>query len=327
MKKILIKPPATSVEAILCFPFIHAVALEFPDAQINIILEDSVVNYFELTGVNYHVYTFPKKNNSLLGIHHYSYNLQEVFNIDLFFDLENTFKSSFMGFCFRAKERIGFAAGMNKLFLTHQLLPKVGSANACGLEKKLDLLEFYLQKDFSTLSVQGQLAAKQRAIKKEDSFILLVLSNGQALLQRSDFWQEFFNSFYEQRFVICTPQLNEDLKSCVTKANLNEFIWKSYGNMSEIYDFITMANVVITDNLIVSTIANYFNNRSFVIDSPTSTISMDYNHFPTSPYFIKFNSLNSSSNLPVSINSKDVCTELGEDKISSLVEFIQNVSV
>ena len=121
LKKILIKAPKSCEEKIASFPLLHAVKEEFPRSQINIICDEGDLNAYQWLPFAVNVYYLPMAKRSLFGIHHFAYNLLEVFNIDYYIDLENSFQSAFMGLAFRGRKRVGYINGRNRFFLTNKL--------------------------------------------------------------------------------------------------------------------------------------------------------------------------------------------------------------
>jgi len=143
IKKILVKLPRNNNDVFSSFPFLVTLSEEFPKAEINIIVEDNGSTALGYLPFKIRVFERPANKMSLIETHHYCANMNDIFNIDLYFDLENSLNSAFMGFNFRARERVGFEVKWNKYFLTK----KIPDVPGISIEKKsMKLLEAYLEK-------------------------------------------------------------------------------------------------------------------------------------------------------------------------------------
>jgi len=121
METFLIKGPLTDQEVVSSFPLIHLIKERNPDAKISIVLDEGQNNLYNFLSFKVDVFFLPESKANLIGVHHFAVNLLEVFNIDVFIDLENSLKSSFLGFSFKAKHKLGYKKGMNSIFLSHKL--------------------------------------------------------------------------------------------------------------------------------------------------------------------------------------------------------------
>lgn len=116
-KKILVQLPNNEEKIVLSFPFLTELYLAYGDEEIHLIIAEEKSEILKFLPKKFLTHHLPEDKRSILGIHHFVYNLKDVFNVDIFFDLEETLKSAFLGFNFRSKERIGFDNGLNKLLL------------------------------------------------------------------------------------------------------------------------------------------------------------------------------------------------------------------
>jgi hypothetical protein len=206
-KRILVKVPAKKEELFQTFPFFIALRVEFPEADVFIICEEDCSILFSFLPYRTRVFERPRDKINLMQTHHFIANLNEVFNIDVFFDLENSFNSAFMGFNCRAKVRVGFEVGWNKHLLT------LSTPEIPGLpleQQAIHLLEKYSKKDFKETrifseAVDLQVVEKVEALFKEPEqpkFIMLMLYNLETTLKEIDLWKSFFDGFTGQKFVI-----------------------------------------------------------------------------------------------------------------------------
>ena len=95
-KKILVKVPPKKDELLQTFPFFINLYNEYPADEIYIICEEDCSPLFAFLPFKARVFERPKEKMDLIQTHHFVVNLHEVFNIDIFFDLENSFNSAFM---------------------------------------------------------------------------------------------------------------------------------------------------------------------------------------------------------------------------------------
>src|SRR3989339_369677 len=338
MKKILIKGPAKRDELILAFPFFHALRTEFVDAEINLIVNDDLPDLckFLNTKLNVKSYSFPLKKNSLWGIHHYSYNLLDVFNIDLFFDLEDSFKSAFMGITFRARERIGMVNGANRLWLTKKIKKAQGLKRIYD-EYYLHLLEDYTGKKFDNLKICDieippdpvlfpdestpssgnkacSVSATPIAFDEKQHFLISINESKNLPL-----WKSFFDCFISQKFIIV------DNRSDTEKQNLLD-IFKSSADNSEgknSFKIITTTGPellrvlieeslsVITDEFWVANLASYLGKKAFVFINQNEQIPF-IKYFRLSPVLVKL-----AQEVPVRVT-----TDLETKQISNIGEVV-----
>lgn len=210
-KKILIKAPSERAVAATTFPLIHQIKSEFPNSQIHIIVGEGQELVYKVFPFETLTYVYDEKDKSLPSIHKYAVNLHDIFNIDLFFDLEGGFKSSFLGFSFKAKDRIGYIKGMNKFLLTH----REEEFNSYRPDKiPLKLLESFLEKSFSDTKICGIETTEQLKTKDIEELVKLppyFFIHSSNLLETPEFWNDFFRFFEEQYFVIWfDPTLGEE---------------------------------------------------------------------------------------------------------------------
>lgn len=129
MKKILIKAPKTKEEILSSYLIVHHLYNDLPEVEVCIIVDESLEKYYQYIPFNVKIYAVNELKMSLPAIHKFAYNLNDVFNIDYFFDLQSTKESAFYGTAFRAKERYGFDEGfMRGLFLNNLVTRKEGAS-------------------------------------------------------------------------------------------------------------------------------------------------------------------------------------------------------
>lgn len=206
-KRILVKVPPKKEELFQTFPFFIALREEYQNSDIFIICEEDTSILYAFLPFKVRTFERPKDKMNLIETHHFVANLNEVFNIDIFFDLENNFNSAFMGFNFRCLERVGYDLGWNK----HLLTKHFPNEPHLTLEKKsIKLLENYTKKSFQELkifseAVDVQIVEKVETLFKEPEqpkFIMVMLYNLETTVKEIEIWKSFFDGFNDQKFVI-----------------------------------------------------------------------------------------------------------------------------
>jgi ADP-heptose:LPS heptosyltransferase len=222
VRKILVKCPPGVENAFSLFPFLITLSEEYPKAEINLITEEKCSLAYNFLPVKMRFFERPKEKLSFFQTHHFCANLNDIFNVDLFFDLENNFNSSFMGFNFRSVERVGYDLGLNKYFLTKLFPPRKDDPIEVS---SLKLLELYRERNFqdvriSKVSDEGLLIDPIEQLFKEPEppkFIMIMLDNFQNVSKQIGMWTKFFDCFQNQKFIIWSQE-DEDLISELFKS-------------------------------------------------------------------------------------------------------------
>lgn len=256
VKKILVKFPRSNEDVFQCFPFLITLSEEFPKAELNVIVEEGGPLAFAYLPFKVNVFERPASKLSLIETHHFCANLHDVFNIDLFIDLENSFNSAFIGFNFRAKERYGYLVKWNKYLLTKSLPDEP----TLGVEKKsLKLLEFITGKSFSDVRVgktfeSGQQIEKIEKLFKEPeppNFIMIMLDSFAHVSTQIELWKNFFDCFHGQKFVIWTlndEDIISELFASIDLGHNNLFIQKGRNPKEMVYLFSKVKGVIVNNS-------------------------------------------------------------------------------
>lgn len=245
MKKILVRAPDDQESVILSFSFMHALKEEYPQDQIYIIASEQAYDLYSLLPFKVFLHLFPLNKNNLPGIHHYAYNLNEVFNIDIYFDLIDDFKSTFMGFAFRAKERMGPDEGLKKYFLTKRFSPKVYSS--CDL-RSMDLLMSFTQKDFSQYKIFCSKLAYLKGIIRP--YLLLLIDDYVLDEEKRKLLLLFLNSFERQKFIFWNHE-DDHYEKAQVRANFYSTLVSNNANNNE-YEFLKSTNYEHLSQLILA---------------------------------------------------------------------------
>jgi ADP-heptose:LPS heptosyltransferase len=276
IRKILVKCPPKMEDSFNVFPFLIALSEEFPKAEINLICEEKCSDAFLFFPFKVRAFERPKDKLSLIQTHHYCANMHDIFNIDLFFDLENSFNSSFMGFNFRAKERVGYGVGWNKYFLTKNFMPD----ETATLERKcVKLLELYMDRPLRNIRVARSLDNEVQPVEKiaplfqepePPKFIMVMLDNFQNVTKQIEHWKKFFDSFQNQKFVIWSQGDEDMISELFLSIDLghNDLFMHRGKNTKEMIYLLEKVQGVVTNNLWAEGLCNYFcvNQASFIFD-------------------------------------------------------------
>ena len=294
VRKILVKFPRSANDVISCFPFIVTLSEEFPKSEIFVIVEEGCSFALNFIPFKIKVYERPKTKLTLIETHKYCANMHDIFNIDLFFDLENSLNSAFMGFNFRAKERIGFEVAWNKYFLTK----KYTDVPSLSIEKKsIRLLELYLGKTLFDVRVSkireiGQPISTIDKLFQEPEqpkFIMIMLDNFPNVSKQIDLWKKFFDSFQKQKFVIWSMEDEGEISDVFASIDLgqNELYMQRGASSKELIYLFTKMKGIVVNNLWAEGICNYIgvDYLSFFTEQTTWP---NYDHFRYRPQRVLF---------------------------------------
>lgn len=298
IRKILVKAPAKKEEAFRIFPFLIALSEEYAKAEINVICEEKCSLAYNFLPFKVRSFERPKEKLTLIETHHYCANLDDVFNVDIFFDLENTFNSAFMGFNFRAKERVGYEVGWNKYFLTKKFLLEQNSS----IEKSsLRLLELYTGKKFQDLKIsrvrtEGKQVDKVEQLFKEPEppkFIMIMLDNFKNITQQIEVWKKFFDSFQNQKFIIWSQEDEDLISEIFSRIDLghNDLYIHRGSDTKELIYLLNKVQGVVVNDLWAEALCNYFgvNAVSFIINNQINLPRYQYFVFKPQRFIFQTN--------------------------------------
>jgi len=292
METFLIKGPSTDQEVVSSFPLIHLIKERNPDAKISIVLDEGQNNLYNFLSFKVDVFFLPESKSNLIGVHHFAVNLLEVFNVDIFIDLENSLKSSFLGFSFKAKHKLGYKKGMNSIFLSHKLESDDKKSNENDDEKFLKLFSSYVNKDYLDYKVKTFLEHKSKLDEKKNREILVVLSN---TVDYKNELLKLFLEFEKKNFSISLiNKVNlidsgDFLKELKAQNSSNSFMPKNFLTFAELQVGIIESAIVITDIEWVSFISAYLGRDSFLLSRSNKDMPK-FRYFESSPMRISFES-------------------------------------
>lgn len=295
IRKILVKCPPGIENVFSVFPFLVTLGEEYPKAEINIIAEENCSAAFNFLPYRAYFFERPKQKRSLFQTHHYCANLNDVFNIDLFFDLENNFNSAFMGFNFRSIERVGYETGMNKYFLTKKFTPHLGSMIET---ESLNLLGLYKEKNYQTVKI---LKEKDEGLRVEaveqlfqepipPKFILIMLDNFKNVTTQIELWTKFFDCFHGQKFIIWSMADDDLLADLFASVDLgNNSLFMHRGQMhkgqsaKELTYLLNKVRGVVVNNIWAEGLCTYYGVNALSFFSYPTPVFPTYEHFLAKP--------------------------------------------
>lgn len=203
MKKILVKLPLKLEELASAWPFLELLCEKAKGDQIQVIYDEQLAPWHEWPVQGLPSFKLSSSERSLLGVHKYSVRENDIFNIDIYIDLEGSLVSAYMGHCFKAKQRFGVHSNTwAKIFYHHRVLATQGKSLD---DRYILILEKVLEQDFTDFKLNP---APVKIPEIEDLFktlnprdCTLVILN-QLNEETIDFWGQFFNGFSEQKFII-----------------------------------------------------------------------------------------------------------------------------
>ncbi len=125
-KVIAIKLPFDLQDRILTFPFLHAISEYFPKADLHFITPKKDVEVLNLLPFRAYYHLFDEDEiKTILDVHPFTANAN-IYNVDLFVSLTNSFVDACLGLGLRAKKRVGFSDNWKTLVLTDKIPRPVG---------------------------------------------------------------------------------------------------------------------------------------------------------------------------------------------------------
>ncbi len=258
MKKVLIKSSAEAEDIICIFPLLHVLKEKYKADEINIIIESDYKFLLEGLPFESRCWDLPADKKSYLGIHHWAYNLHDIFNIDLSIDLEDSLKSSFINLCFNPKVRLGSRKGI-RYFINNYKLRKDFEINK--LMYGLDILGEFLEDDFSILKVGHKFENTEILEYPYVVLYLDELENDWAL------WVDILDQFDEQSFVFWTNKDKSSLDDLYSKlSKRNSYIVKDNSNLKDLGLLLENSKGLVTNQTWAAQYANYLNIDSVLIN-------------------------------------------------------------
>lgn len=264
-KVIAIKLPFDLQERILTFPFLHAISEYYPKADIHFITPKKEVEVLNLLPFKAYYHLFDEDEiKTVLDVHPYTANTN-IYNVDLFVSMTNSFADAALGIGLRAKKRIGFADDWKTLVLTHKTKRPVGHHL---VEDYMTLFELVTEQPVDKrLRVTSRPLA--RIIEDQTPYIAINLSplRGGSI---EDEWIELISKFEGQKIVLFSSDdqvqvkmLIESFKNLLPKTNTYElFFFKDWIELGRMLAF---SNGVVTYSGACAALSAYVGTRALIL--------------------------------------------------------------
>ncbi|MCI5058309.1 MAG: lipopolysaccharide heptosyltransferase II [Flavobacteriales bacterium] len=120
IQKVLVRLPNWLGDLVMSLSFIEALKLQYPEAEIHVIVKDSLSKVLEKIGGISKIFEFSKTEYpGLMGNYKFGKKVRGNDSYDVFFCLPNSFSSAFMGYFTRSKSRVGYKNELRGTLLTH----------------------------------------------------------------------------------------------------------------------------------------------------------------------------------------------------------------
>lgn len=302
MKKILIRAPRDPKNIIASIPFFHGLKDEFPDSEITVVIDRGLEKFYSFLPFELKFLPIKKENWILPEIHKFAKNLS-VHYIDIYFDLENTFKSAYLGFALRCDERIGIEKGLKKFFYNKKMIWREEAINE---RFYLRYIEEYCGKLLNDLEVSGKTILEEGSNPLVSNglfgndvnptyFVVLLEDLGikesdlartnrdgsqreEELNEKEKMWKDFFSSFQGQRFIFWSSRLDMELNDYIkTLGGANEYFHQRGNDYSKLVPMVRHCKAVITDSKIDSYLTAYGEVPTFAfLEENDETFKLNY---------------------------------------------------
>jgi ADP-heptose:LPS heptosyltransferase len=244
VKRILVRAPRGKEKAMLLFPFLHLIKENFIESKIDVVCERDDMEVYGMVDVEATIHNIPESKQTISGIHHYCYNNSDVFNVDLFFDLTDSFLGSFLGFCFRSKNRVGYDRGLKSILINKKREDKGITSVA---DRYIYLMEEFNKFNLSEYSIKREEDKNKNIVSMEVDPYLIVITNG---FNKSVIWKKILEKFSDIKIIVWDQSESEtrqlELADMNIQSNLNLVI-DSKCSLRDLVTLSSFSNVVLTD--------------------------------------------------------------------------------
>lgn len=197
VRVIAIKLPFDLQERILTFPFLHAISEYYPKADLHFITPEKEVEVLNLLPFRAYYHLFDEDEiKTVFDVHPYTANAN-IYNVDLFVSLTNSFPDACLGVGLRAKKRVGFSDEWKTLVLNRKMKRPVGH-HVC--EDFLKLFELATGEPVNQrLKVSSR--ALSRIIEDETPYLAINLAPLRSASIDDD-WVELISKFEGQKILL-----------------------------------------------------------------------------------------------------------------------------
>ncbi len=258
--RIVVRAPNWLGDIIMSFPFMHALHEEFPSADITVIVKEAYMPLLHFLPFKVKAIPFDKEDHpGLVELYKYCWNQPPLRDADIYFSLPPSFSSAFMGFCLRAKQRVGFSGDYRGIFLTHK---KEKPSYIHRSQEYLRLLSLYTEKDYSKYKKIISRDVVPFFTEWEDNRYLVININSEASSRRLPLgkWVELIDQFEEHRIVFIgaakdKERVEELLGQLTSKNSYVNLVGKT--NILELARVLAYAQGVITNDSGPAHLASY----------------------------------------------------------------------
>jgi len=211
-KRILVKLPLLKERFFTAFTFIKTLYEENYHGEITILIHEEDIYSSQFFLVPLKVVVFPARVTGLLKTHKFVVNSRDLNFFDAYFDLENSFTSSFIGWNLGVQERIGYDMGFNRHFLTRKI---VSSSRQYDEDYFMDLCGEYFHKNYKKQKIILDYLEEnldEQNIKEKHGLLFdnitdktynfIIIYNYESFKNHSIWWNDFLDRFKESHFIL-----------------------------------------------------------------------------------------------------------------------------
>lgn len=277
MERLLVKLPPSEVEIVQSFSFFHYLVARFPEHKLDVIVNEGFEYLIKFLPFKITAHTLPNNKNDYFGIHHYAQNLHEVFNIDIFIDLEGNMKSSYLGINFKAKTRIGPKTTIGKVFYNNPLTFDFSEGNM--EENSMKLLTEVYGDDIDSVKVIGmepkdEVVLNFFKVKEVEPFLLIIVDQLTDNFQSFESLKNILEHLNDVKIVVWSRfedvhlrKLEEDLKS-------EQLVFAIGMEVETLSLYFQHCRGVITEAYMWSLISSYYGIENVLLNSELKDISV-----------------------------------------------------
>lgn len=262
---IAVKLPLGLQERILSFPFLHALKEAYPKSEIHLITPKENIEVLNLLPFKAYYHEIEDEDlTNIFDVHRYCANTN-IFNLDIFINLTNSFTDACLGLGLRAKKRVGFSDNWKTLVLNHKV-PRLSGHH---------LVEEYfsLFKELTGSSFVPEKKVVSRELKpivqSDESYMAINLSPLRESMIEEEFI-ELISQFENQTIVLFasdeqvrTQMLMDSFIQKLPKKNT--YINFTYRDWIELGRMVSYATGVITYSGSVGALASYVGTPAVIL--------------------------------------------------------------
>jgi hypothetical protein len=277
VNKVLIFSPKEEDEVVSSFPLIHLIDEKLNPDEINIIQQGETARLYQALPYQIKIWDIPDDSYSFMGIHKFSKNLHDVFNITHFFDLRGEFLSQWTGKTFASAERIGERKSWWSKYLLNNEYQEIGRPGQDAYYVKL--LGKFLKEDTTEFKLFNKDQFGNKFV--DVTQVLFFIDNINKEDKYFDFWMDSFEHFEKMPMTMVLYKVGEEGHEFLEKSKelLHEMVPITMSLPEEAFDLIKASKIVVTTNRWVARLATYFSKECFLITENIRQYSYGH-HFP-----------------------------------------------